>query len=87
MKPKGKVAEGPFKENVLDCSESEIYLKTPKPKEPMHIPGYKELDYEHDTIDKILKEVLKEQVKISDPRPTERSFRSLPERSTLSRMA
>lgn len=57
------MAEGPFKENILDMSCNESFLTTSKHRKVVtHIPGYKELDYKHDAIDALLKEVLEQQV-------------------------
>lgn len=84
---KKRVAEGPFNEKILDLSASDIMFSSVKQKEIMYIPGYKELDYKHDAIDELLREVLEQQVRYIQGSWTERSYRFIPERSTYSRMA
>lgn len=77
---KKKVAEGPFDEKILNLSASDIIFSSQKQKEIMHIPGYKELDYKHDAIDELLREVLEQQVLYIKGSWTERSFRFIRER-------
>lgn len=58
------MAEGPYTENILGMSLTESFLQESpaKKKEEIHIPGFKELDYQSDDIDTLLSELLEKQV-------------------------